>query len=282
MLRIVTDGGADMPEEWLREYDIHVLPLRLRFGEETYTQGVDIDQSNFYTIVNQKKMIPGTSLPSPQQIMDFYRQIAQKGDDILSIHLSSKLSGTFAVVQMAAMELVGEFNVVPFDSGAGSAVLGYMCREARKLSTSGISIEKILHHLESIKQRLIVIFTLDTLEFARMNGRVSAFQDAVTSLLNIKPIIILRDGMLTMGDKVRTRQKALERVVKTLYERVNRNLVDVFVVHASDLPAARTMMGQIRGVLNIHDLFVTDLSIPVAANLGPGTVGVVVIPVCEE
>jgi fatty acid-binding protein DegV len=88
MLRIVTDGGADMPAEWVKAYDIHVLPLWVRFGERVYTQGVDVGPENFYDLVRANRVLPKTSLPSPQQVIDFYRSIAQRGDDILSRRVS--------------------------------------------------------------------------------------------------------------------------------------------------------------------------------------------------
>ena len=99
MLRIVTDGGADMPESWVKDFDIKILPLWVRFGERMYTQGVDLGPNNFYDLVRLNRMIPKTSLPSPQQVIDFYRGIAQKGDNILSVHIASKLSGTYSVIQ---------------------------------------------------------------------------------------------------------------------------------------------------------------------------------------
>jgi DegV family protein with EDD domain len=210
MLKIVTDGGADFPGQWQDLYEIFVIPLRIQFGDRTFVQGQDIGPENFYQLVREYRMIPKTSLPSPGQIVDFYKKIAQKGDTILSVHLGSKLSGTFSAVSLAASELIGDMKVIPFDSGAGSAILAMMCREARLLDQAGFSINDILARLAVIREKLVVVFTLDTLEFARMNGRVNALQSAISSALRIKPIVILRDGLLQMAEKVRTRQKAIE------------------------------------------------------------------------
>ena len=91
MLRIVTDGSVDMPENWQKSFDINVVPLWVNFGEETYLQGVDISLDNFYKLVREKKIFPTTSLPSPQQVVDFYRKIANTGDNVLSIHLTNSL-----------------------------------------------------------------------------------------------------------------------------------------------------------------------------------------------
>jgi DegV family protein with EDD domain len=282
MLRIVTDGSADMPAGWEKTYGIDILPLWVRFGERTYTQGVDLDPAGFYRLVRLNHVIPKTSLPSPQQVIDFYRKIAHKGDNILSVHLASKLSGTFSVIQVAAREIANEMNVVPFDSEAGSAALGWMCREARLMDRAGISMADILVRLERARQRLTIIFTVDNLEFAQLSGRVNALQSALSSLLRIKPIIMLRDGLLYAGEKVRTRQKALDRILDCVKERVGQQKIMMAVVHAADLETAQALVERAKSRFNIKEIFITDLSIPVAAHLGPGTVGIVAIPIEED
>jgi DegV family protein with EDD domain len=281
MLKIVTDGSADMPEEWINHYGIHILPLNIRFGEETYVQGVDISPAKFYRLVQQKRIIPQTSLPSPQQVMDFYRKLAAGKDRILSIHLASKLSGTFSIIQMAAKDLVGELQVTAYDSGAGSAALGFMCREARLMDNAGASIQDIINKLERIRKQLIVIFTVDNLEFARLSGRVNMLQSTLASVLRIKPVILLRDGLLFAADKVRTRQHALDHILEAVRERVGERKVEMAIVHAADPETARSLIDRAKKIFNIRDLIMTDLSIPVAAHLGPGTVGIVAYPVEE-
>jgi DegV family protein with EDD domain len=275
MLRIVTDGGADMPGHWLDTYQIQMLPLYVRFGEKTYLQGVDIDQVSFYRLASESGIVPKTSLPSPQQIVDFYRRIAQKGDQIISIHLGSKLSGTYSVVQLAAQELLDEINIIPFDSGAGSAALGFLCREARELYNAGFPLNDILARLENLKKNIEVIFTLDTLEFAYLNGRINYLQNAITSLLNIKPIVILKEGLLQMSDKVRTRKKSIDRVVEIMRDRVGNHLTNIAVVHALDQETAQFIVDKVAKIFNYKDLIVTDLSFPVAANLGRGAIGII-------
>jgi DegV family protein with EDD domain len=282
MLRIVTDGATDMPLGWADEFEIEIIPLRIRFGDETYIQGVDVTNDSFYSLVNRKQQIPQTSLPSHFQIVEFYRGIARHGDTILSIHISSKLSGTFSAVQLALEELGAELNIIPVDSLAGSAAVGFMCREAREMDRAGHSIEEILQRLDDIKRKVVVIFTLDNLEFARINGRVSALQSILSSMLKIKPIVVLKDGMLTIGDKVRTRQRSLEKVVEIVKERVGKHQIIMAVVHAADLTTAKVLVEKAKQMLNVCEVIVTELAIPVAANLGPGTVGIVAIPVEER
>ncbi len=274
MLRIVTDGGADYPEGWEEEYEISLLPLRVRFGEEEYTQGMNLDTNSFYRLVKEKHMIPNSSLPSPLQVVEFYRRIANRGDEILSIHITSKLSGTFSIIQLAAKEVMDEFKVLPFDTGAGSIIQGFMCREARVMQRQGASLQDILKRLEEIRKRVVIIFTLDTLEYARMNGRINGLVSAISSMLKVKPIIVLGDGVLHMGEKVRTRSRSIERVIELVKQRVGEQDVVMGIVHANDPDTATQMIERVRSVFCINDLVTTDLSIPVAANLGPGTIGI--------
>lgn len=279
MLKIVTDGSIDMPTGWAGDYGIDVLPLFVRFGETSYVPGVNLSGTQFYELVRKNNIIPKTSLPSPDQVMAFYRKIAKEGDEILSIHLGSKMSGTFSTVLMAAKEMAEDYKIYTFDSGAGSAALAFMCKEARLLYRAGASVNDILYRLEEIRQKLTVVFTVDSLEFARLSGRVNALQSAVTSMLGIKPIIVLRDGLLQMTEKARTRQHALEKVAVFVRDQVGSSLVNVAVVHAADPKTADWLTTRIQQLVKIKELILTELSIPLAANLGPGTVGIVAYPI---
>lgn len=154
-----------------------------------------------------------------------------------------------------------------------------MCKEARLLDRSGVTIQAILSRLEIIRQNVNIVLTLDLLEYARRSGRVKALQAALAALINIKPIIILKDGMLDMREKVRTRQRAVDRVLEIVHQRVDDHLVNVAVVHSQSLEAARLLMQKVNKTLHVNEAIISDLSVGVAANLGPGTIGIVAYPV---
>jgi DegV family protein with EDD domain len=278
MLHVVMDGAGDMPSGWKEDFEIDVIPINIQFGQKSYLQGIEMSNDDFYQLADQTGTVPKTAQPSPQQFIDFYRKIAQPGEAILSMHVTSKLSGTFDSAKLAAQEVKDEFRVYPLDSMSGSAALGYMCKEARLLDRAGASIEQILRRMDYIRQHVNIVLTLNSLEYARRSGRVKALQAALASLLNVKPIIELRDGMLDMAGRVRTRGKALEHVIERVKERVKDQLVNVAVVHARDPEAGRELMRRVKQVLNCNELIMTDLSISVAANLGPGTIGIVAYP----
>lgn len=278
-MRIIMDSAGDLPAEWAQEYDIQLIPINIHFGEQMFLQGVDLSNSDFYRMADESKIIPKTSQPTPQQFIDFYRSIAQPGDTILSLHVTGKLSGTLASAEMAARELEGQYRVIPIDSTAGSTAMGYLCRSARRMERAGKSVEEIVAWLENARRQVQIILTLNTLEYARRSGRVKALQAALASLLNVKPVITLNDGVLELGDRVRTRKRSLEFVVDSIALRAGGRPVYVAVVHAEDPAAAEQLVEMVKPRLNCQELVVTELSIGIAANLGPGTAGVIVCPI---
>lgn len=281
MLKIAIDTAGDIPPEWVHEFDVEMIPINIHFGEKMYLQGVDLNNEGFYQLVDDSGTIPKTSQPTPQQFIDFYKKIANPGDDILSIHVTSKLSGTFTSAELAARDLEGQYNVIPFDSAAGSAAQGFMVREARQLERKGVSLEKIIERLKYIRDHVEIILTLDTMEYARMSGRVKALQAALASLLNVKPIIVLENGVLDVKDKVRTRGKSLEHVLNMVKERIGDGLANVAVVHARDPKAGQKLMEKAAQIFNCDNLIMTELSIGIAANLGPGTTGLIAYPIAK-
>lgn len=278
--RIVTDGAVDLPAEWYKEYDIQRIPINVHFGEEkTFIQDVELDQDGFYNLVAGKTLPhPKTSQPSPHQFVEFYKKIAQPGDTIISIHITSKLSGTYASSVSAAEELKGTFNVVPVDTLCGSMGTAFMCRAARKMERAGKSVDEIVKYIEGVRSKTHVILTLDTLDYARRSGRVGTLSAAVASLLNVKPIAMLKDGVVDMVDRVRTRKVAIERVLELGKEAVGDSPVYLGVVHARDEASCLALLEEAKKRFNVKETFMADLAISLAINFGPGTVGLVLFP----
>lgn len=279
MLRIVTDSAGDILPEWKDEYGIDIIPANILFGEKSYLHGVELDNEGFYKMVEETKRIPKTSQPTPHQFVEFYRKIAEKGDTILSIHVTAKLSGTYASAVAATEELKNEFKVIPFDSASASLAMGLMCREARKMEKAGKSVDEIVQYLEDIKQRIRIIVTLDTLEYAKMSGRVKTLQAALASVLNVKPIAVLRDGDLGMTERVRTRKASLQRVIELAKEEFGDQPIYLASIHARDLKSGEALLEEAKNQFNHQETLISELSITVAANLGPGTVGLIAYPV---
>ena len=281
MFRIVTDGATDFPVGWEDEFDVQIVPINIHFGEETYLQYIEMGLESFYNKVATSSVFPKTSQPSPHQFSEFYRTVAKEGDTILSIHVTSKLSGTYASAVSAAEELKGKYNIIPFDSAGGSLGIAFMCRAARQMERSGNSVEEIVAYLESVREKIQIILTLDNLEYARRSGRVGTLSAALASLLNVKPIAVLKDGVLNMEEKVRTRKAAVKRVVEMGKGVYGDRPVHLGIVHARDPESAMKLSDEAKKLFNYKDVVQSDLSISLAINLGPGTVGLVLYPANE-
>jgi DegV family protein with EDD domain len=281
MFHVVMDSAGDMPPNWASEYGINVIPVNIQFKGKTYLQGIELSDQEFYRLADEGNEIPKTSQPTPYQFIEFYKRIAKVGDTILSMHVTSKLSGTFESAVIAAKELKDQINIFPLDSASGSAAIGFMCKEARLMDRAGASLQAILDRMEFIRKNITVVLTLDNLEYARKSGRVKTLQAALASMLNVKPIVILRDGALDVTERVRTRQKSISRIMEIVSERVGNRKVNAAIVHARAPEAAQDLLDRVRRAFNCNELITTDLSIGVAANLGPGTVGIIAYPMEE-
>jgi DegV family protein with EDD domain len=154
-----------------------------------------------------------------------------------------------------------------------------MCREARKMDRAGKGVDQIVTYLENIRHRVRIFLTLDTLEYARMSGRVGSLSAALASLLNVKPIAVLKDGDLHMVEKVRTRSAAIDRVIEMARQEFGDQRVDLAVTHARDPVTGKTLLERSKKIFNARDAVLTELTISLAANFGPGAVGLMLYPV---
>jgi len=278
MIRIVTDSTCDLPEELIARHAIHVVPIHIQFGTETFRDGQTIDKPTFYRRVEQEGALPTTSQPPPSDFAKVYQAISGPADEILSIHVTAKLSGTFNSAQLAAEALADRIKVYVFDSWAGSAGLGFMCLDAAQMAEAGKNAAEILKRLEQVRPQVNHLFTLANLKFAEMSGRVNKLQSVLASLLNIKPIVRVEGGLMEVADQVRTRKKAIERVISMARERVGDARVNLAVIHAQAPEEAAELLAQAREVLKVGDVFVHDLALSLAVHFGPGTLAVVTYP----
>ncbi len=278
MLRIVMDTAGDLPEGWQESYDIDLIPINIIHNNKTYLQGIDLGYEDFYKIVEESDQIPSTSQPTPYQFKTFYQKIAKPGDTILSIHITDKLSGTMDSARQAAADLKDEFNIIPFDSASGTICMGMMAKEARVIDRAGQSLQAIIERLNFIRDNLELVFTLDTLKFAAMSGRVKSLQAAFASLLNVKPIIELKNGIIEMKEKVRSRTKSIEFLVEKMKRKFGNKRVIAGVVHARDREAGMDLMQKVKSNFNCEEIIFGEISISLAAHFGPGTLGLAAYP----
>jgi DegV family protein with EDD domain len=280
-MRIVMDDAGDLPAELIKEHNIRVIPINVTFGTEEYLTGITMDHQGFYQKVKEvgEDNFPKTSQPTPYQFVEVYNEILAKGEsDILTVTVSQKLSGTYDSAEAAGKELADQGNFYLFDSASGSAGQGYMVLESARLLQSGAGIEEILARLEQIRDTQLIAFLVDSLEYAVKGGRVGFMQSTVASLLRIKPIMQIKDGVIVEAGKVRTYDKALDYLIDYMVERVGQGPVKLAFIHADDPEGAVKLRERSKSKLNATEEIMTDMGISVAINLGPGALGIVVIP----
>lgn len=280
MIKVVMDSAGNLPAKWLEKLDIRIVPINIHFGSQHYREGVDIDPPTFYRRVSEERLMPQTAQPSPYQFAEAYRQVAREtgATEIISVNVTSQLSGTHASSLIAAREVADEVTVYPFDSRSGSGGQGMMSLEAARMAISSANVDKILERLEYMRDNMNIYLLLDNLEFAKMSGRVSSMAATLSSLLRIKPLIQVQDGMMEVKEKVRTQKKALDRMVELVKERIGDRLTSIAVIHAEAPELARGLAERVKVEFNVGELFVEKLSISLAVHLGPGTVGLVACP----
>ena len=280
-MRIVMDDAGDLPAEMIKEHNIRVIPINVTFGTEEYQTGVTMDHQDFYQKVKEvgENNFPKSSQPTPYQFVEVYKEILTEGEsDILTITVSQKLSGTYDSAEAAGEELAGQGNFYLFDSASGSAGQGYIVLEAARMVQSGAGIEEILARLERIRDTQLIAFLVDSLEYAVKGGRIGFMQSTLASLLRIKPIMQVKDGVIVEAGKVRTYNKALDYIVDYMVERVGQKPVKLAFIHAGDPEGAAMLRERSLGKLKATEELTTDMGISVAINLGPGALGIVVIP----
>lgn len=277
-LRIVTDSTADIPASLRKELDIEVVPLKVHFGEETYVDGVTLSSDEFYPKLAASPVTPKTSQPSPAEFLDVYKKLLQEDEDthILSIHISSVMSGTFQSAELAKSLLDKPEKVTVFDSRSASYGIGMLAVEAARMAREGRGVEEAVERIRAIRNSGRVYFIVDTLEYLQKGGRIGKAQAVLGSLLNIKPILTIDDeGEVASVDKVRGTKKAVQRIVELYKQDYDPDReVTLDIVHSNDLPAAETVAEALRAQYNVRHLQFVTLGPVIGVHTGPGTVGV--------
>jgi DegV family protein with EDD domain len=278
MLRIVTDSVCDLATGWKEEYLIDMIPLNIIMDGKSYLQGVELSDDDFYHYINESGKIPSTSQPTPLQFTDFYQKVAHKGETVLSIHIGQNFSGTLASAKEAAHELEGKMTIIPYDSTSGTICVGMMCKEARILDRAGASLDTILARMDAIRNVMQLVITVDNLKFAQMSGRIKLLEASFASLLQIKPIIELKNGTIEVTQKVRSHAKAIDAMLDIMKNKVGDQRIHAGIVHVRDVPDAEILQKEVLKRFNCIDVVLTEVSTTLATHFGPGALGLAAYP----
>jgi DegV family protein with EDD domain len=274
VIKIVTDSTCNLSPEQLHRYDIRVAPLSIQFRTETYEEDVDIDRDLFYKKIDELGIIPTTSQPPPARFADYYRELTDQGHSILTITLTSKHSGTYQSA-LLAKDMVPKADVEVLDSTTASFGTGYMVLEAARAAEAGQSRESILKRLEQIKDNMCLFLTPATLKYVQVSGRVGKLAIAFASLLDIKPIIKLEDGLLEACTNVRTRSKAINRMLELTEEKVGTtDPISIGVIHARSPEEGQFLFEEAKNRFNCHEAMIAEFVASLTVHGGPGTLGI--------
>ena len=268
---IVTDSTADLPPDLARLRQITVVPLTLNFDGQSLLDGVDIRPDEFYRRLHSVTTHPTTSQPSPGRFADVYKSLLADHDSVVSIHISQKLSGTYeSARQAAAMTDTNRVRVI--DSELVSMSLGLITLAASSLAASGKDAAAIEAKVLEMRPSIQTYFSVATLEFLRRGGRIGNASALVGSVLQVKPVLCIRDGLVTPLERVRTFDRALNRVVELTREVDRGHGVCVIVGHADAEADAERIGRELDAIA--ETLMIQPLGPVVGAHAGPGVVGV--------
>lgn len=276
-IMIVTDSTAYIPEETIKDLPIKIVPLQVIWGDDQYRDGIDIIPTQFYERLQTAEIMPTTSQTTPGTFKDLYQKLNSEGYQILSIHISSKLSGTLDSAHQAK-DLLGLEEIVIFDSEAAGMALGFQVLTAARAASNGASLSDCLKIVEKAREQTGILFAVKTLEFLRRGGRIGGAAALVGTMLNLKPILELIDGKIESVDKVRTMNKALDRLIEILIAKVdNQYPVRISVQHANALPEAESLLDKIITKFpanTIVETMISEVSPAIGTHTGPGLLGI--------
>jgi DegV family protein with EDD domain len=277
MIKIVTDSTAYLPEATVRQHDIRIVPLYVHFGEKAFREGVELSNKEFYTRLKEAPELPTTSQPSAGEFHQVFKELLEAGHEIVTLTISSKLSGTWNSA-MAAKEMLPDAEITVIDSLSTSVGLHLMVEAAVEAASAGATRQEIVEKVEAIKQSLQIFFVVDTLEYLAKGGRIGNASAFLGTLLKVKPILVLQDGAIEPLEKVRSKRKAQARMLDLVEEYAGSRgpQATTAITNALVPDEAEAVKTEIMERLGCREPVMGELGPVVGTHTGPGVVGVAV------
>lgn len=271
---VMTDSTAYIPAEERDKHNIHMVPLSVNFKDHSYEEEIDITAEHFYEKVRMTKELPTTSQPSIGYLTAKLKELAQDYDAVISVHLSSGISGTYQTV-ITAGELVEGIDVYAFDSEMSCMPQGFYALEAAIMAASGKTAKEILLRLNEMKQSMAAYFMVDDLTNLQRGGRLNGAQALVGSLLQVKPILHFSDKLIVPFEKIRTRKKAINRIVGILETEAKRKEeLRVVFIHGNAEEAATELQREFLKKYPDMDTSISYFGPVIGTHLGEGALGI--------
>jgi DegV family protein with EDD domain len=274
-ITVVTDSTAYLPDNIIKKLKIKVIPLQVIWDGQLYKDNVDIKSDEFYSRLKQEKNLPTTSQPSPQEFIDLYKPLLEKGNQVISIHISSGISGTInSAVQ--ARSMLETKNVAVVDSKTSGLAMGLVVMKVAEAANNGASFKECKELAEKASEKVDLFFMVDTLEYLHKGGRIGGAAKLLGSALNLKPILTLEDGKIESYDKVRTKKKALLKLVEICKEKVgDERPVEYAIMQVEAEEGANFVDQQLQELFSKSDIkrsIIGGLSPVIGTHTGPGVI----------
>ncbi|MFQ6015647.1 MAG: DegV family protein [Anaerolineae bacterium] len=271
-IAVVTDSAACLPPELVQQYDIHVVPFELIWDERVYRDGVDLTSEEFYQRFRQVRSRPTTSQPSLADFVRLYARLSQEVEGIVSIHIPEELSGTLAAARLAAKQ-AATVPIQVMDARTATIAEGFIVLAAARAAKAGGNLEKVVAAAEAMIPRVDFFATLATLEHLHRGGRIGEAVALVGSRLRINPILNLKDARVKVVSVVRSRRRAIERILELVEAQVGKRPIHASVFHADALDEAKRMSEEVFSRFNCVEFYITEFTPVMGAHTGPGVVG---------
>lgn len=273
---IVTDSTSYIPKELLEQYSVMVVPQVLIWGDNTYEDGVDIQPGEFYQRLATAKTMPTTSQVSVPNMRKAFSGLLEQDYEVLGIFLSAKLSGTMqSAIQGRELLETGKEHVELVDSNTTAMALGFQVLTVARAAAQGASLSECKALAEKVRAHTGVYFVVDTLEFLHRGGRIGGAQRLLGTALNLKPLLTVQDGKVEAVERIRTKAKAIERLIEIVNEQTaGKSPVHVATLHANAETEAKEILNRVSSLTNATESVFTSVSPVVGTHTGPGTVGI--------
>ncbi|MBN1263851.1 MAG: DegV family protein [Anaerolineales bacterium] len=274
-IAIITDSDASLPPSLAERYNIQQVPIYIHFGTETFKTNVEIDDARLFERVDQEKKLPTTSAPSPGEFKEAFRQALEKGAEaVICFCVSSEVSAVYNTAVMAR-EMLPDENITVVDSKALSMAQGFIVLEAARAAEEGVSVKEVLSRAMDIRERAHVFGALSTLRYLALSGRVGHIAAGMANLLEVKPILSLREGKLDLLEKVRTRKKAWSRTIQLIEDACEgRSIEQLSILHVNARTDAEEFHAQLCEKLTCpDDVPYAELTPGLSVHTGAGIVG---------
>lgn len=272
-IALVTDSTADLPQDYAREHNIRIVPLRVIFPDGEYRDGEDIKPAEFYKRLRSSDTLPKSSQPPPEDFISVYQELLKDYREIISIHLSSSLSGTINAAQLAREKVEGAIHI--FDSYTVSLGIGLQIREAVNAIKKGYSSDQVLEHLQSVRDNSATFFTLDSLKYLYLGGRISKAKSLMGSILKVKPILqLVPEGVVPAG-RARNKPQVIREVVRKFQDYSQGQEPGGLAIAQGDAQEmGKKMQKALEQAFEIEASFFGDIGPTLGVHSGPGVVGV--------